>query len=738
MKMLSGFKSSRVNGVIRTTLIALVSFLLIFVLILTGISPDTYDIHVGEPASKTIYATKDVEDTVTTEMLRVAAANAVEPSYRSVDTSVNGVVLDNMNQTFEALLAIKTEWQDKLPGAATEAQLAQINEGAPFTLSQDMLSTLLRTDTQSLTSVFDAGVAKLRDALNSTLPEGQESSAVTRITRDLLDDKYPTGVVTLISEIMRVCIQPNMIIDTEITEANRQRARDAVEPEMLVKREVIVREGEIVTEAQYQIIANLGLLADDKLDVPLFGGLALLLLVLCGIIALYLCQFDVAILKDAKRLMLLCITIVLEIAISLLVRGMNSYLMPVALCAILISVLLDTKTALFVNCVISFMVSMLVSTDGLFSMSMFSVMLMSFAAGPIATLVLSRKLLRTGTLLAGFAIAASNFIITMAIGLVSSSNLNTALSNSLWALGGGVFSAVLAIGLQSLLELVFNLATSAKLIELSNPNQPLLRRLLMEAPGTYHHSIIVANLAEAAATAVGANGLLARVGAYYHDVGKLKRPMYFKENQMGDNPHDRTDPRVSAAILTAHPRDGAQMAQKDRLPTQVVDIVRQHHGDSLALYFYDKAVKLYGEDVDASSFRYEGPRPRSKEAAVVMLADTIEAATRTLSNPSPEKMEALIRKLVREKLDDGQLNDSALTFSDLDKICSTFVTVLTGVFHERIEYPEISIPPRKPAVEEAAAQSEPAAEPAEEAAALSVPTVEPAEAPQQEVQIDAH
>ena len=306
-----------------------------------------------------------------------------------------------------------------------------------------------------------------------------------------------------------------------------------------------------------------------------------------------------------------------------------------------------------------------------------------------------------------------------------------------------MFSAVLAIGLQALLELVFNLATNAKLIELSNPNQPLLRRLLMEAPGTYHHSIIVANLAEAAATAVGANGLLARVGAYYHDVGKLKRPMYFKENQRGDNPHDRTDPRVSAAILTAHPRDGAQMAQKDRLPSPVVDIVRQHHGDSLALYFYDKAVKLYGEDVDVSSFRYEGPRPRSKEAAVVMLADTIEAATRTLANPSPEKMEALIRKLVREKLDDGQLNDSALTFSDLDKICSTFVTVLTGVFHERIEYPEINIPPRKPVeeeppAEEAAAPSEPAAEPvAEEAEASAAeqamePAAEDAQVPPEE------
>ena len=739
MKMLSGFKSSRLNGVIRTVLISVATFLLIFVLILAGISPDTYDIHVGEPASKTIYATKDVEDTVTTEQLRVAAANAVEPSYKSVDASVNSAVLEDMKRSFDALISIKAEWQDRIPGNATEAQLTEINKAAPFTLSQDMLTALLRTDAEVLQQVYDAGVAGVRDTLNSTLPEGQEASAVTRITRDLVDEKYPTGAVSLISEILRICIQPNMLIDTEITEANRQKARDAVEPEMLVKREVIVREGEIVTESQYQIISSLGLLADDTLDIPLFGGLALLLLVLCGIIALYLYQFDVAILKDTKRLMLLCITIVLEIAISLLVRGMNSYLMPVALGAILISVLLDTKTALFVNCVVSFMVSMLVSTDGLFSMSMFSVMLMSFAAGPIATLVLSRKQLRTGTLLAGFAIAASNFIITMAIGLVSSSNLNTALSNALWALGGGVFSAVLAIGLQSLLELVFNLATSAKLIELSNPNQPLLRRRLMEAPGTYHHSIIVANLAEAAATAVGANGLLARVGAYYHDVGKLKRPMYFKENQMGDNPHDRTDPRVSAAILTAHPRDGAQMAQKDRLPGQVVDIVRQHHGDSLALYFYDKAVKLYGEDVDVSSFRYEGPRPRSKEAAVVMLADTIEAATRTLANPSPEKMEALIRKLVREKLDDGQLNDSALTFSDLDKICSTFVTVLTGVFHERIEYPEISIPPRKPVEEEAPAeetvpQSESAADPAEEAATAA----EPAEVPRQEVQSDAH
>ncbi|MBP3411365.1 MAG: HDIG domain-containing protein [Clostridia bacterium] len=698
MKKISELKISRLSGVIRAVLTGAIAFVLLFALLLTGITPDQYDIHVGQPSSKTVYATKDVEDSVTTEALRQAAASQVEPSYKSVDASVNAAVITDMQTAFDSIRKLRAEFSVPADGISDD-MLDSFNAQCPVSISRDSLSTLLSTDDEAFSGFVDAAVAEARDTLNSTLPEGQESAAVTRITRSLLTDEYDANLVSIATEVLKANLRPNMLIDQEITEANRQKAREAVEPEILVKREVIVREGEIVTEAQYKMIESLGLLADDKLDVPLLGGMFLLVLIFCGAIFLYLWLFDQQVLQDNKRLLLLCIIIVLEVAVSLLVRALNSYLMPVAMGAILISILIDTKTAMFVSAMLSFMVSMLVSADGLFSMTMFSILLMAFTAGPVAAFVLSRKQLRTGTLLAGFSVALVNFIVTLSIGLISSSNLKTALTNACWAIGGGVFSAVLAIGLQSLLEWMFNLATNAKLIELSNPNQPLLRRLLMEAPGTYHHSIIVANLAEAGATAVGGNGLLARVGAYYHDVGKLKRPMYFKENQMGDNPHDRTDPRVSTAILTAHSRDGAQMAMKDRLPAQVVDIIRQHHGDSLVLYFYDKAVKLYGEDIDISAFRYEGPRPRSKEAAVVMLADTIEAATRTLANPSPEKMEALIRKLVREKMDDGQLNDSALTFSDLDKICSTFSTVLTGVFHERIEYPEIAIPPREPVIE---------------------------------------
>lgn len=693
MKKFSDTRSNRLGSMIGSGMIGIITFILLFALMVTGVTPEQYDIRVGQPATETVYATKDVEDSVTTEELRQAAANAVEPSYKSTDTSVNAVVLDALGSCFDQL--------DELRGSLSAvSKLESVNQKSPITLTQDMLDALRACDDETFAALRENTVSDVRDTLNSSLPEGQETAAITRITRSLIADDIPSGLASAAAEVMRKCVQPNMLIDTEITEANRQKARDAVEPEKLVKREVIVREGEIVTEAQYQMILSLGLLADHSIDLPLYGGLALLLLVLCGLIVLYLWHFERRILRDGNRLLLLCIIIVLEVGLSLLVRNVNSYLMPVALSAMLIAILIDGKTAVFVGSVLSFMVSMLVSADGLFSMSMFSVMLMAFAAGPIAALILSHRQQRTGALLTGAAIGAANFLIALAIGLISSVDLKVVLTNSVWAIGGGVLSAVLALGLQAILEWLFNLATNAKLIELSNPNHPLLRRLLLEASGTYHHSIIVANLAEAAATAVGANGLLARVGAYYHDVGKLKRPMYFKENQMGDNPHDRTDPRVSAAILTAHPRDGAQMAQKARIPGQIVDIIRQHHGDSPVLYFYDKAAKLYGEDVDISAFRYEGPRPASKEAAVVMLADTIEAATRTLANPNPEKMEQLIRRLVREKMDDGQLNDSALTFNDMDKICASFVTVLTGVFHERIEYPDIAIPPRKAEAQE--------------------------------------
>ena len=685
--------AARLAPVLKNALIIAVAYILLSTMLVLGATPEQHDIQVGSPAPMDILASKDVNDVVTTEEHREAAAALVEPSYKSIDFSVVGTVSSNMEAMFSQLTSLRDSGAPD-PAVMTDDELEALNQALPVNVNREEYTALMTCDGETLEKLTNDAIIGVRDTLNSTLLEGQEGSAVNRLSRSLAAAGYEQPLVSLATDVISATIQPNMLIDAEITEANRQKARDAVEMETCVKGEVIVRRGEIVTLAQYTMLSSLGLLKEDSLDWPLLAGIALITLLLMGCAALYLNRYGRKL--DSRSIMLLCLIAVLVTGLCLAFSRMNAYMMPMSLGLMLVALLYDERVALYFNIALGFLASLLMNAGGgLFTVTMFSVILMSMVAAPIVLAVFNRSMQRTSLLLAGVLVGVSNFVCTMAVGLINSAELGSVLTNALWAMSNGIISAILCIGLQPLLESIFNLATNSKLIELSNPNQPLLRRLLLEAPGTYHHSIIVANLAEAAASAVGGNALLARVGAYYHDVGKLKRPVYFKENQLGDNPHDRTDPRVSAAILTAHPRDGAAMAQKARIQEPVLEIIRQHHGDGVVLWFYDKAVKLYGaENVDINAFRYEGPRPRSKEAACVMLADTIEAAARSVPDPSPEKIDELIHKLVRSKLNDGQLDESDLTFGDLEKICSAFSTVLTGVFHERIEYPDVKLPPR--------------------------------------------
>ena len=703
MKRAAKVRTGKKRPLLQVALIGAATYLALFAMLFAGITPEQYDIQVGVPSPTLIKATKDIQDTVTTEALREAAANAVEPSYRSVDPTVLDQVMRDLNARFDALRALREELGAEEARALSEEELAAINDSLSMSLTREQIATLIETGEDTLESIFADADKLVQEILTATLPEGQETNAIRSI-RDDLSGLYSGQLTSLVVEAVRGCLQPNMLIDEEITAANREAARESVEPVTYLKDQTIVSEGEVVTLAQYTMIASMGILSDNTLDLHLLGGVALLTLLALLSLGAFLLFDRRAVLLSAKQMLLLCLIMLLQVGWSLLLRLANGYLMPTTLGFLLVALLMDAPLAVFVNVVLSLLTALLAPTAS----AMFSIALMSMLSGPAIVLLFAKRPQRTATLLAGAIIAAVNFLVTISFGLFTSAEMDSVAVNALWAAGGGVASAILCVAFQPLLELLFNLATSSKLIELSNPNQPLLRRLLLEASGTYHHSIIVANLAEAGCTAIGANGLLARVGAYYHDIGKLKRPMYFKENQMGDNPHDRTDPRVSTAILTAHTRDGAQMAQKARIPAPVVDIIRQHHGDTPVLFFYDKAKKLYGDQVDISAFRYEGPRPQTREAAVVMLADTIEAATRALPNPDPEKIDALIRKLVRGKLNDGQLDSSNLTFNDLDKICSAFSTVLTGVFHERIEYPDVAIPPRsdRPAAEDAESKAD--------------------------------
>ncbi len=668
-------------------------YVVLFIMLVLAITPERYGIEVGAPAPITIMATKDVVDTVTTERLKEAAARAVEPSYKRAEEDVASQVLSAMDQSFAQLREIANTQPGASADSITDAELEEARERFdPVQIGKTQLAALMSADAETVAALFQATRTLVNDALNSYISEGQESDTVSSITRELAKT-YDTSLVAVAANVVRAHIRANMIIDEETTEANRQAARDAVETVTRVKGEVIVREGEIVTQAHYEMLKALGMVESEVVDMPLYYGVALfLLLVLASCVGL-MYAFARKVLLDAKMLLMLSIVCVITVALSLLVRTITPYLMPVSTGVILVAILVNPSTAFIVNIMLSMVAALLASgSSGLFTAAMFSIMITPILSSPLVFIVFRRRQQRTTVLLTGLVIGVANMLITISLGFVNNTDLNGIFFNSLWAAGGGLLSAMFCVGLQPLMEWMFNLVTSAKLLELSNPSQPLLRRLMLEAPGTYHHSMVVANLAEAAASAIGANGLLARVGAYYHDVGKLKRPLYFKENQMGDNPHDRTDPRVSASIVIAHTRDGVQIAQRERIPEPILDIIRSHHGDTAVVYFYDKAVKLYGDKLDPRDYRYSGPRPRSREAAIVMLADAVEAAERSMQNPNPAKMRELLRKIIRSKMEDGQLDECELTFADLDKIREAFETVLAGVFHERIEYPTIEVP----------------------------------------------
>lgn len=290
------------------------------------------------------------------------------------------------------------------------------------------------------------------------------------------------------------------------------------------------------------------------------------------------------------------------------------------------------------------------------------------------------------------AMAAVSFAAMFGVGLFFESGYSAGLLlKCLFAAVMGLVSVVIAVGSLPFWEATFEANTPLRLLELTNPNNELLRRLMIEAPGTYHHSLIVANLAETAAYEIGANTALARAGAYYHDIGKLKNPQMFSENQAGYNPHDDLAPETSAKIITQHPKDGVEMGRVHGLPNVILDVIREHHGTSLVKFFYFKALKLYGADnVNEADYRYQGVIPSTRESAVVMLADTVEAAVRSMlgSGKTLAEAESVIKTLIKDKLDDGQLNNSGLGIHELEIIRRAFLKVFQGMYHERVAYPK--------------------------------------------------
>ena len=710
---------------VKQVLYAAVTYLLLLAICLLAISPEQYDLSVGDVAPKTITASKDIVDEITTERRRQAAADAVSPVYYKDDT-ISDTVLSDMEAVFTELRAVR-ELGAQIRGLWDEDDTFSDEDYAQasglltrLTLNNYQLRTLMGTDEKDFESLYQSLLSATRTTLVSTITEGQINDAINNIQQIVsyntrTDLWYNVAIPTL-----RVCLRANMLIDQEATEETRQKARDAVEPTVYKQDQNIVVKGDRITAEQIAVLESLGLLRGNSFDLWLYVGTAVMLGLILAAIYLFVYMYTPHLLTSGASALVLLIAGVLTVSLSLLVGtyvGVNA--MPVVLAAMLAVNLLGTRPAYVVNLGVTLILTFLtVKGTGLMTSQVLSVLMMTAIGGTAAIFLLRKNATRVFVLVTGLIVGAVNFAVLLCVGTLTSSDMSGVLADAARAVFGAVTSAVLCVGLQPMLEATFNLVTPAKLIELSNPNQPLLRRLMIETPGTYHHSMVVANLGEAAAEAVGANALLVRVGAYYHDIGKLVRPMYFKENQMGENPHDKTDPRVSAAILTEHTRDGVELAKKHRLPEPIIDMIRQHHGDTPTMYFYAKTVKLVGEEnVDIRDFRYDGPKPQTAEAAILMLSDTVEAAVRSISDPTREKISEMIHKLVRGKMEDGQLDECTLTFRDIGRICTAFETVLQGVFHERIEYPNVNLKRAQrhsqQLSEQAAARAKEAAQPAQ-------------------------
>jgi putative nucleotidyltransferase with HDIG domain len=695
------------------------AYLLALLLAVTVVAPERFVLHVGDIAKKTITASKDVADEITTKQRRDAAAAQVAVVYYKED-GVADMVMQTLSAVFDQFRNVRqfgetlhqgdqkggvadtdpathsaTTDKTEVWGSYTQQQFEQAAKLVPLApLTSAQLRVLLNISENDLEDLYQTLVAGVRTTMAGTIPEGQINDAITNIQE--LSYSVPTDLWwSVAAPALRACLKPNMVIDQAATEANREKVRADIEPVVFKQGQNIVVAGERVTAPQLAVLEALGLIQGTRFDTELYAGVGLLVALLLAGLLLAIALLWPALLQNIARQTLLLLIALLTLLVCVAFAQINIYLLPMAMGALLATVLLDVRAAISLNVILSAILGVLTLRGGnANSAQAMGVALTGMLGGMVGILAVRKRPFRFKILLSGLYIGLVNASTVLGSGLSSNNDLHIVAITACYAMGGGVIAAVLCVGVQPALEAFFNLLTPAKLLELCNPNQPLLRRLMMEAPGTYHHSMVVANIAEAAAESIGVNALLVRVGAYYHDIGKLKRPGYFKENQMGENPHDHTDPRVSTAIVVAHTRDGVALGQRHRLPQEVLDMIAQHHGDTPVVYFYNKAMQQNGgQPVDIQDFRYEGPRPHTAEAALLMLADTVEAAVRAMQDATPEKIDQAIRRLVRGKAEDGQLDDCPLTFRDLDKICEAFSAVLSGVFHERIEYPAVDIPP---------------------------------------------
>lgn len=494
-------------------------------------------------------------------------------------------------------------------------------------------------------------------------------------------------------EIIKKNIAPNLVFNKQETERRKEEAWNSV-PEVkkeIKKNQLIVARGQRITRSHLCQLAELAKKKGSSRFLSTFIGLSLLVFVFIILFWRYIKDFSLSISRFSVFCLLFSVSLLfLLLAKGIVVFSLPALFIPLSFASMLVAILLNAPMAIFLTMLLSLF-------SGLISNSL-DIGILSFVGGIVGVYAVEGVKRRAQLAKAGFLVGLANVFVILSFALLRKpacfaisagrQELLQLLRNGLWGMSQGFVSAFMVMGLLPLFEHLFKLTTNISLLELSDFNHPVLKRLIMEAPGTYHHSLIVGNLAESASEAIGANSLLARVASYYHDIGKIEKSEYFSENQKGKNRHDKLTPTMSSLIVIKHVKEGVEMARKYNLPRQLIDIIEQHHGTSLVPYFYQRALELGKEEVSQENFRYPGPKPQTKEAAIVLLADSVEASSRSLDDPTPSRLKALVEKIINDKFIDHQLDECNLALTDLNKISRSFTYVLSGIFHNRIKYPK--------------------------------------------------
>lgn len=633
------------------------------------------------------YKTIKVVDTFKTEQNKKEIAQKVEPILTPAeDTYIkNNYAL--LIKAIDQVRAKNTSYNQK----KEEINLLFDFEGNYY--KDYILNYLINSNDERLHSTFIKGQKTLQNVLNQGVTEKdfEKNNLTTMILRNT-HFETTKGELRVISALLEQVIVPNMVFDETATELAKKNAINSIAPTVVKfeKGEKIVFAGEPVTRVKKDAIQKMGY---NVLEINYKALIGIFSLVCLGIITLlyYLLYFEKQFVTKNYLSVIGLLSILMSALAIVLPNGASFYFLPFPALAVLLSIFTNPRVSAFVTTIL---ITVIALTEQIpIEPSAVFLIVCLIAAISTAKVRYSRRfdLVKIGGEI-GFSMLFFILIIYLIENSITPIDSEIMWLNVLIGTCNGLLSGIIVLGIIPLLESMFKIVTPYGLAELADNNQTLLKRMQFEAPGTFSHSLMVANLCETAAEAIGADPVLARVGALYHDIGKLKRPLFFVENQTYfgiENPHTKLNPRLSKMVITAHPKDGIDLAKEYGLPPIVQNFIIQHHGDSIASYFYNQAKLEEGADkVTEEQFRYTGPRPNMKETAILMIADSVESASRTLKDHSQEELDNMINKIIQTKLNDGQLSDSPLTLKDLKTIAAALNKNLRAAHHQRIKYHE--------------------------------------------------